>query len=65
MLPTRQKAPIGAAVAWWAATRVKDMRSMPAPWSRKLPYLPLEMLLDGLMGTATVIGSVRARTIAL
>ena len=63
--PLRRKGLILAAVAWWAALRLKDMRGMPAPWSRKLPYLPLEMLLDAVMGSAMVVGSVRARTLVL
>lgn len=64
-LPTKRKAPVGAAVAWWAALRLKEMKAMPAPWTRKLPYLPLEMLLDAVMGSAMVVGSIRARTVVL
>jgi len=57
---------IGAvAAAWWMLVRVKDMRQMPAPWHRKLAYLPAEMFLDVVMGTAMIVGSVKSRRVVL
>jgi hypothetical protein len=53
------------ALLWWAWTRTKEIGQTPGPWAGKLPYLPAEMLLDAVMGTAMLIGSTRARTIAL
>lgn len=50
---------------WWAAERIRTMRPMPDPWPSKLARLPGEMLVDAVAGAAMVIGSIRARTIAI
>jgi glycosyltransferase involved in cell wall biosynthesis len=50
---------------WWAAERIRTMRPMPDPWPSKLARLPAEMLVDGVAGVAMVVGSIRARTVAL
>jgi len=55
----------GWALLWWAGTRVADMRPMPDPWPRKLPFLPAEMLVDTVSAVALTVGSLRARTVAL
>ena len=59
----RRAAAIGG--LWWAAERVRSMRPMPDPWPSKLARLPAEMLVDAVAGVAMVIGSIRARTVAL
>ena len=53
------------AFTWWTALRLRDMRHQPDAWSRKLRYLPAEMALDTVMGTAMVIGSARAKTLVI
>lgn len=56
---------IAGCLAWWAARRAWDMRAAPAPWARKAPLVPAEMLVDCVAGTAMVVGSIRARRVAL
>lgn len=55
----------GVMAVWWVLVRLREMRRIPDPWPQKLPYLPAELLLDAVMGTAAVVGSAKARTIAL
>jgi cellulose synthase/poly-beta-1,6-N-acetylglucosamine synthase-like glycosyltransferase len=61
----RQRSVAGVAVTWWTLLRLREMRRLPFPWQRKLPFLPAEMLVDAVMGTAMIVGSARARTIVL
>lgn len=55
----------GLGATWWTLTRLREMRRMPAPWPKKLPLLPAELLIDAVTGAALVVGSVRARTLLL
>jgi glycosyltransferase involved in cell wall biosynthesis len=52
-------------MACWALTRWRSLRRTPAPLGEQLAALPQEMALDAVTGAALVVGSVRARTIAL
>lgn len=54
-----------AACTWWTLIRLNEMRRMPDPWRRKLPWLPGEMMVDAVTGTAMVIGSARAGVVVL
>jgi cellulose synthase/poly-beta-1,6-N-acetylglucosamine synthase-like glycosyltransferase len=54
-----------AAAGVWAARRARDLRRGPAPWPASLRWLPAEMAFDACMGTALVVGSVRARSVVL
>jgi glycosyltransferase involved in cell wall biosynthesis len=55
----------GLCVAWWAFTRWQTIRQTRAPLREQLAALPLEMGIDAVTGAALVVGSVRARTLAL
>jgi glycosyltransferase involved in cell wall biosynthesis len=56
-------AAIGA--AWWAYTRWRDMRAMPASMREKVVALPQEMAIDAVTAAALVVGTLRDGTIAL
>ena len=51
--------------AWWALARWQAIRQTPAPIRQQLAALPQEMALDVVTAAALVVGSVRARTVAL
>ncbi len=61
----RRPALAGAALAWWALTRLAELRRQPATWPRRLVALPQEMVLDAVTGVALVLGSARARVLLL
>jgi hypothetical protein len=50
------------AAAWWAWTRLRELRTTGAPLGEQLVALPKEMVLDVVTGAALITGSVRART---
>ena len=54
-----------AGVAWWAGTRLNELRQQPASWSERLRALPQEMLLDAVTGAALLVGSARSGTLLI
>jgi glycosyltransferase involved in cell wall biosynthesis len=58
----RNRAAVGLATAWWAWTRLRELRTTETPLAEQLVALPKEMVLDVVTGAALVTGSVRART---
>jgi hypothetical protein len=38
---------------------------MPRSWRSRVAWLPAEMALDTVVGTALVVGSIRSRTIVI
>jgi glycosyltransferase involved in cell wall biosynthesis len=58
----RNRAAVGLAAAWWAWTRLRELRTTGAPLGEQLVALPKEMVLDVVTGAALITGSVRART---
>lgn len=64
-LVLRRRGLVAITATWWVLERLRAMRRAPDPWSRKLPLLPADLLLDAVMGVAMVAGSVRARTLVL
>jgi hypothetical protein len=61
----RNRPAVAVGTAWWTLSRLREMRHMPGDWSKKLPLLPAELLIDAVVGTALVVGSVRAKKLLL
>jgi glycosyltransferase involved in cell wall biosynthesis len=64
-LLTRNRAAVGLAAAWWAWTRLRELRATEAPLGEQLVALPKEMALDVVTGAALLTGSARVRTLLL
>ena len=56
---------VAGCTAWWALWRLRDLRRMPRSWRSRVAWLPAEMALDTVVGTALVVGSIRSRTIVI
>jgi glycosyltransferase involved in cell wall biosynthesis len=54
-----------AAIAWWGATRWRELRRTPATLPQQLAALPQEMVLDVVTGAALAVGSARARNLLI
>ena len=61
----RQREIAVGSLGWWAALRLHELRRFPVPWRRRIALLPMEMGVDLLTAGSLVVGSVRARSVAL
>jgi hypothetical protein len=64
-LVARRRGLLAAAMAWWIAIRLAELRQPPVSWRESLQTLPVEMALDVLWCGVLAAGSVRARTLVL
>jgi glycosyltransferase involved in cell wall biosynthesis len=64
-LSTRRRGLVGLALAWWAWSKMRELREYDATIAEQLRALPVEMALDAVTAGALAVGSVRTRTLVI
>jgi glycosyltransferase involved in cell wall biosynthesis len=64
-LLTRRRVFIAAALGWWVALRLSELRRFPIPWRRRVALLPIEMGVDVVTTASLLAGSIRHREVVL
>jgi hypothetical protein len=64
-LASRNRRLVGLSVAWWVLLRLRDLHRSPLAIGEQLRFLPVEMAVDAMTGSALVVGSIRAQVLVL